>query len=648
MPIPDAIAEDLGDLEVHARARLGGMDPAAVDLFVLRLREFLPDLADRLSRPYGHGPSRGQLLVDLVERVAMAYRARPEELRIHDVARERASDWFQAPSMVGYACYVDRFAGTLAGVGNHVDYLEALGIRYLHLMSVLRPRPGDNDGGYAVADYDRVDEKLGSMHDLENLCRLLRGRGISVCIDFVLNHTAAEHAWARRAAAGDEEASARYWIFRDRRWPNRYEATLPEVFPQSDPGNFTQLPDGRWVWTTFRSFQWDLNWSNPTVFLDMLETLLRLANRGIDVFRLDAVPFLWKRVGTDSQNQPEVHDLLAALKACVRIAAPGVIFKAEAIVGKNQLAAYFGTGTGSGRECDLAYHNSLMVQFWSALATRDARLMTWALDHVPPKPVTSAWATYVRCHDDIGWAIADEDAEAVGWDGPTHRSFLSDFYSGEFPGSFARGQRFQANDATGDSRISGTLASLAGLEAAIATDNPTAIDMAMDRIVLGAALTLAWDGIPLLYMGDEIGLLNDLSYLADPERAADNRWLHRPPMAWELAANRDDPASIPGRVFGRVAHLLRVRGASVQLHAATPLRVLDSHSSAIFAFVRDHPAGALLAVFNMTDRPQTIPPSLFSVLDLRRAFDTISGQVAGPVEASVVLDPYGFQWWIEG
>lgn len=638
-------AEDIGALEAHARARLAGMVERDVDLFILRLRRFLPEVRDSLARPYGHGSGRRSLLLDIVNRLADAYRDRPQELRIHDLTRGLTPDWFQAPSMVGYVCYVDRFAGDLAGIAEHVDYLEALGIRYLHLMPLLQPRDGDSDGGYAVANYRAVNPNLGTMGDLEALCRLLRDRGISVCIDFVLNHTAAEHAWARRAAAGDPDASDMYWIFPDRRQPNRYEKTLPQVFPESDPGSFTRLADGRWVWTTFRTFQWDLNWSNSHVFVEMLDSLLWLANRGIDIFRLDAVPFMWKRLGTDCQNQPEVHDLLTALRACVRIAAPAVIFKAEAIVGKDQLASYLGTGYRSGRECDLAYHNTLMVQYWSALATRDTRLMTWALDHFPPKPAATAWATYIRCHDDIGWAIADEDAAAVGWEGRSHRSFLSDFYAGEFPGSFGRGERFQANPATGDSRISGTFASLAGLEGALAANDAVGIDLAIDRIVLGNALILGWDGVPLLYMGDEIGLLNDRSYLTDPQRAADNRWLHRPPMDWRLAEDHLDSATIPGRIFSRIARLVDARRACPQLHAATPLQVLDSGSSGIFAFVRPHAIGPLLTVYNMTDQAQVVPEALLAVANLDDAVDAITGEVLHMKDGPMFMEPYGVRWW---
>ncbi|GAC1665927.1 MAG: alpha-amylase family protein [Candidatus Limnocylindrales bacterium] len=635
---------DLSGAEALAREQLADLAGRDIDLFVLRLRRYWPDLVDGLVTPYGEGNGRLAILRDILPRLADAYRARPEGLKLLDLARGLAPDWFQEPTMIGYVCYVDRFAGTLRGVEEHLDHLEGLGIGYLHLMALLEPRPGDSDGGYAVANYRAVDPRLGTMDDLEHLCERLHERGISVCIDFVLNHAAAEHDWARRAAGGDPEASSRFWIFPDRTMPDRYEATLPEVFPDFAPGNFSQLPDGRWVWTTFNTFQWDLNWSNPIVFADMLDTMLWLANRGVDVFRLDAVAFIWKRLGSDCQNQPEVHDLVTALRACARIVAPAVVFKAEAIVGKDQLAPYLGIGRRSGRECDLAYQNSLMVQFWSALATRETRLMTLALADFPAKPGTAAWATYIRCHDDIGWAIANEDAAAVGWDGWSHRAFLSEFYAGEFPGSFARGERFQVNPINGDSRISGTFASLAGVEAALADGDPVALGLAIERILLGHALIFAWDGLPLLYMGDEIGLLNDRSYLSDPVRAPDNRWLHRPPMAWSAASAWTDRNSPSGRILSGIRDLIRARRRSIQLHASAPLDILDLASDGIFAFVRRHPVGPLLAVHNLTDRPMSIEPAVVPLIGPGSIIDAISGVVVDLTEA-IDLPPYAVRWW---
>ena len=178
-------------------------------------------------------------------------------------------------------------------------------------MPVLRPRPGESDGGYAVADYDEVDPRLGAMADLTALAHDLHERGMALCVDLVLNHTAREHAWAQAALAGDARYRAFYLTFPDRTLPDAYEQTVPDIFPALAPGSFTHVAElDAWVWTTFREFQWDLDYANPDVFRAMVNVLLRLANRGADVLRLDAVPFLWKELGTDCQNRPQAHRLL--------------------------------------------------------------------------------------------------------------------------------------------------------------------------------------------------------------------------------------------------------------------------------------------------------------------------------------------------
>jgi len=630
-----------------ARELLAGMPPDDTEAFVARLRRWWSDLWDGFVHPYAGDPRFDSSLATVIETLARRWAVRSVGLRRLDHERAFRPDWFQAPGVLGYVFYVDRFAGTLRGVEEHLDYLQELGIRYVHLMPLLLTREGDNDGGYAVADYRQVDARLGAMEDLEHLASELHAKDMSVCIDLVLNHCAAEHEWAVRARAGDARATELFWIFPDRELPDHYERSLPEVFPDFAPGNFTQLPDGRWVWTTFNAFQWDLNWSNPRVFVEILDILLDLANRGVDVFRLDAVAFMWKRMGTNCQNQPEVHSLLRALRACARIAAPAVIFKAEAIVGPDDLAPYLGVGRHVGRECDLAYHNSLMVQYWSALATRDTRLMTHVLSAFPRKPATTSWATYIRCHDDIGWAITEADAAAVGWTGHDHRAYLSMFYSGLFPGSFAHGEVFQQNPATGDARISGSLASLAGLERALAANDPTSIDLAVARILLGHALILGWDGLPLLYMGDEIAMLNDRSYLRDPSRSTDSRWLHRPMMDWSRASERGSDGPV-GRVFGGTQHLIRVRASLPALHAATSLEVLDLGDPALFAFVRAHRSGPLLAVHNMTETPRVLDGRSLEIVGLDTAADAISGEGPFSAQGVIPVPPYAAQWFVAG
>ena len=451
-----ALTDLLDEVRPTARERLGALEGEG---FLARLELAHDDIFDPIDALYGDRTDTAAHVRDLVHLVLDASAARPWPLRVLDRHREIDPGWFQRSRMVGYVCYADRFGDTLAGVRGRLDYLAELGVNYLHLMPLLEARRGESDGGYAVADYEAVDPRLGTMADLEALATDLHGRDMALCVDLVLNHTAREHLWARRAAAGDPNYRDYYLVFTDRAEVEAYEPAVPEVFPDMAPGSFTHVPEmGGWVWTSFREFQWDLNYANPAVFRAMLRTMLVLANHGIDVLRLDAVPFLWKRLGTDCQNQPEAHLLVQAFRALTRIAAPGLVFKAEAIVAPEKLVPYLGGHERFRPECDLAYNNQLMVMLWSSLATRDARLATRALSRMRPVPLSTGWVTYLRCHDDIGWAVSDQDAAAAGLDGYSHRNFLNQFYSGQFAGSFGRGALFQENPVTGDARISGTAA----------------------------------------------------------------------------------------------------------------------------------------------------------------------------------------------
>ena len=625
---------------------LGDLDARDQQLFRLRLARQFQNLYDGLEPLYGHRADFEAFLGRLARRLAESYRDRPEALKTLDLERELSPDWFQREGMIGYVAYAERFAGTLVGVADKLDYLDELGVTYLHLMSVLRAREGENDGGYAVADYLAVEPALGTMRDLENLCATLRESGVSLCLDLVLNHCADTHAWAEAARAGDAHYQAYFYSYPDRAVPERFEATLPEVFPDFAPGNFSFVPaTKRWVWTTFNTYQWDLNYTNPEVFLEVVTILLGLANRGVEVFRLDAVAFMWKRLGTNSQNQPEVHMLLQALRACSRVAAPAVIHKAEAIVSPTDLVRYFGTGKHFGKVSNLAYHNSLMVQFWAALASRDTRLMTQVLRGFPPTPPGTAWATYIRCHDDIGWAITDEDAAAVGLGGAAHRSFLSDYYAGLFAGSHAVGEVFGYNPDTNDRRISGTLASLAGLEQALAQNDFYGVELSVERILLGYALMLGFGGIPLLYMGDELGLLNDYGFSEHPGTRDDNRWLHRPHMDWRRAEKRSRPGTLEARLFSGVRELIAARRNTPQLHAGYQTEVLDVHPQ-LLVYARPHPLGTLLAVYNFSERTQVLAVSALGAYAFTEASDRLSGETLTPRDGLLELPPYARLWLV--
>ncbi|CAN5467846.1 alpha-amylase family protein [soil metagenome] len=640
--VPPAAARTIGrtlaELPEHRRAT-----------FTLRVRRRYPELLEGLA-VYPDPPA---VAGDALVLAAEAYAARSAELHLLDESRLLAPDWFQQPSMVGYAAYTERYAapGTgLAGVADRVDHLRDLGVSYLHLMPLLQPRPVPNDGGYAVADYRTVRPDLGTTEDLEGLASTLRAEGISLCLDLVLNHVAQEHDWAKAARGGDARYRDYFYVYPDRAEPDAYEATLPEVFPDFAPGNFTYDEDLQaWVWTTFNSWQWDLNWSNPDVFCEMADVILYLGNLGVEVLRLDAIAFTWKRKGTNCQNQPEVHSLTQALRALTRIAAPAVTFKAEAIVGPDDLVHYLGRGVHHAKVSDLAYHNSLMVQIWSMLASRDVTLAAHALSRIPDTPSSTAWITYVRCHDDIGWAIDDRDAAEVQLNGFEHRGFLSEFYSGHFAGSFAQGLVFQHNPDTGDKRISGTTASLAGLGTAIASGDTRQLDDAIGRILIAHAIVLGWGGIPVLWSGDEIAALNDQSWAEMPEHSGDNRWAHRPALEWDvvtsLSAAQD--SSPQARVYAGLQQLLRARRDLPALHASVKAEALPTSVQGVLGVRRAHPIGVMVGLYNMTEQDRYVPGWWVREqgLDPYTAHDHLAGAPAEMTEFDdLLLTAYQALW----
>ncbi len=617
-------------------------------IFDLRLQRSQRDLWGMLDRLYGERPDYAKFSKALAVSLKRNWAERPADLKLLDLKRDLEPDWFQRPDMAGYVFYIDHFNGDLKGVLEKIDYLQDLGINYIHFMACLKPRPGDSDGGYSVIDYRAINPQYGTMADFESVTKALRSRGISICVDLVLNHTAKEHEWAMRARQGLAKYQDYYLMFDDDTLPKQYENSLVEVFPDNAPGNFTYYPEiSKWVWTTFNEHQWDLNWANPWVFLEIVEIMLALANKGVDVVRLDAVAFMWKRMGTRCQSEPEVHDILQALRAVSRIAAPSVIHLAEAIVAPAEMIPYLGQGEHDGKEGNLAYHNSLMVQFWSALATRDTAMMTHVLrKHFPPVFTNATFATYIRCHDDIGWAITDDDAHAVGANGHKHRSYLSEFYEGGFPGSFAKGELFQVNPDTGDKRISGSFASLAGLELAQRFGDQQAVEMAIQRILMGHALIASYGGIPLVYMGDELALTNDYSYIADPHRAHDSRWVHRPKMDWSLASVRTSANTPSARVYQGVRDILAKRRHLVELHAAYPTVILESGSSELFTFARKAPMGPVICVFNFTENWAAVSAEWARVNGASRFVDALSGQEVALHDNKIVLPPYARLWLV--
>lgn len=604
-------------------------------VFAARFAENFPTLHRLFGELYGARDDALEALTAVVGLAADGWRERPADLRALDARREAQPHFYLDADMLGGVCYVDRYAGTLEGVRRQIPYFRELGLTYLHLMPLFASPEGNSDGGYAVSSYRDVDPALGSMAELASLARELRAAGISLVVDFIFNHTSDEHVWARRAVAGEVvdgvDHSDFYLIYPDRTMPDAYERTTREIFPDDHSGSFVQLPDGRWIWATFYHFQWDLNYANPAVFRAMAGEMLFLANQGVELLRMDAVAFIWKELGTTCESLPQAHLLLQAFNAVLRMAAPALLFKSEAIVHPDEVVEYV-----SEAECQISYNPLQMALTWEALANRDASLLNQALERRHALPEGTAWVNYVRSHDDIGWTFADEDAAELGIDGYRHRRHLNDFYVNRAPGSFARGVPFQDNPRTGDCRIAGTTASLAGVEAG----DP----LGVDRVFLAYALALSTGGIPLIFLGDEVGQLNDYTYLQRPAEAGDSRWVNRPFRPQAAYDERTDPGTTAGRVFAGLRRLIEVRKATPELGGGTLLPFRTPHRSVV-AFQRPGWTAELprvLVLANVGDDAVAVDALTLSGFDAP-ARDLLAGR-AIDLRDGVELPPASVRW----
>lgn len=595
---------------------------------------------------YGDRYDQQLWMIRLFNSILQGIKDRKKDMISLDAEREKKQLWFQSENLTGGVLYVDLFAGDLKKMRDKISYLKELGINYLHLMPLLRPREGLNDGGYAVQNFREVDKKLGTYDDLYKLSRILHQEGINLVLDFVMNHTAKEHGWAQAAMSGHSRYQRFYHMFDDRTLPDKYEEHLIEVFPDFAPGNFSYYPQiEKWVWTTFYEFQWDLNYGNPDVFHAMFEEMIHLINTGTDCLRLDAVPYLWKKMGTHCQNQEEAHHILRAYRALLRIFSPGVLLKAEAIVAPDEILRYLGMGGFEGKECDLAYNATLMSHLWHALAAENTHLLRTTLDRLPRAPRHTSWVNYVRCHDDIGWGISDEFAGAVHQNGHHTRLFCTRFYTGKIEDSYAEGYAFQRDPQTGEARVSGTTASLSGLQKAMVETEDADIDNAIRRIMLINNIIFSWKGIPLIYLGDEIGQTNDYSYLSNPLKMRDNRWVHRPAMNWDKADLRNLPGTIEYRLFAEFIKLIHARKNVSVIHGASKDQLVILDQDSVFCFERSRNKKSALFLSNFSKEPVHIPKKMLPEKWRNRfLYDLYTQRVIDFSFHQIILEPYGFYW----
>lgn len=544
------------------------------------------------------------MYAELCEQMHDYYSKRSTELKKRDIKKEKNPDWFKEKEMLGMMLYIDNFAGNLKGVEKKLAYLKECNVNCLHLMPFLDTPKGKSDGGYAVADFRKVRPDLGTMKDLARLTEKCHENDMNVCMDFVMNHTSEEHEWAKRARAGEGEYMSRYFFYDNGDIPARYEETVPQVFPTTAPGNFTWLPEiEHYVLTTFYPYQWDLNYRNPRVFNEMMYNFLFLANQGMDIIRIDAVPYIWKELGTSCRNLKEVHTIVRMMRMIAEIVCPSVILLGEVVMEPEKVVPYFGTVEKP--ECHMLYNVTTMATTWNSIATRDIRLLKKQMDIVSRLPKQYTFLNYLRCHDDIGWGLDFDTMKQWGMEEPSHKRYLNDYFTGKIAGSISRGELYNDDPVTQDARFCGTTASMCGIEAAGFEGNAEKMQTAIQEDLMLHAYMLTQSGIPMLYSGDELGQVNDYSYKDDAEKASDSRYLHRGAFLWELADKRKDLSTVQGQLFQMLNRLEQIRRQENVFSQEAEVYTYDVHNDSILGILREYKGERFIALFNFSEREQT-------------------------------------------
>ena len=601
-------------------------------IFAQRMEKHQDELRWLYMELYGNDA----MYAELCEQMHDYYLKRSTELKKRDIKKEKNPDWFKEKEMLGMMLYIDNFAGNLKGVEKKLAYLKECNVNCLHLMPFLDTPKGKSDGGYAVADFRKVRPDLGTMKDLARLTEKCHENGMNVCMDFVMNHTSEEHEWAKRARAGEGEYMSRYFFYDNGDIPARYEETVPQVFPTTAPGNFTWLPEiGHYVLTTFYPYQWDLNYRNPRVFNEMMYNFLFLANQGMDIIRIDAVPYIWKELGTSCRNPKEVHTIVRMMRMIAEIVCPSVILLGEVVMEPEKVVPYFGTVEKP--ECHMLYNVTTMATTWNSIATRDIRLLKKQMDIVSRLPKQYTFLNYLRCHDDIGWGLDFDTMKQWGMEEPSHKRYLNDYFTGKIAGSISRGELYNDDPVTQDARFCGTTASMCGIEAAGFEGNAEKMQTAIQEDLMLHAYMLTQSGIPMLYSGDELGQVNDYSYKDDAEKASDSRYLHRGAFLWELADKRKDLSTVQGQLFQMLNRLEQIRRQENVFSQEAEVYTYDVHNDSILGILREYKGERFIALFNFSEREQTAWMQEEGIFR-----DLINGEITEIKD--LVLKGYDFVW----
>ena len=546
-----------------------------------------------------------EMFAELCEEMYRFFDERSLELKKMDEKRAANPEWYRKNDMMGMMLYIDNFADNLKSLKEKIDYIEACNVNYIHLMPFLDTPKGRSDGGYAVADFRKVQPELGTMEELAGVTKKCHEKDISVCMDFVMNHTSEDHEWAVRARRGEGEYMSRYFFFDNYDIPAQYEQTVPQVFPTTAPGNFTYLPEiEHYVLTSFYPYQWDLNYKNPRVFNEMMYNFLFLANVGIDVMRIDAVPYIWKELGTDCRNLKQVHTIVRMMRMIGEIVCPSIVLLGEVVMEPTKVAPYFGTVEKP--ECHMLYNVTTMATTWHTVATGDTRLLKMQMDIVNSLPKEYTFLNYLRCHDDIGWGLDYPTLRTWGMEERPHKEYINEFFLGNVEGSDSRGELYNYDPVTGDARFCGTTASMCGVEAALEEQDEEKLEAAIKRILMLHAYMFTQSGIPVLYSGDEIGQLNDNEYTLVPEKAPDSRYIHRGKFQWDMAEKIREKGSVQERLFTGLRKLETIRKEENLFMANADSYTVDGGNNSVLIIGREYGDEKMLGIFNFSGEDQEV------------------------------------------
>lgn len=561
---------------------------------------------------------------DLGALLAESWGQRSDALRELDAQAQNQQPWWQTRNAVVAACYADRWAGGFGGIGDRIPYLQELGITHLRLLPPFVSFGPFGDGGFSVSSYRLTDPTLGTIEELAALAQQLQTHGISLMLDVVLSRTAPDHPWAHAAARKNPFFEAFYRIQPD---GPAGEATQHSVWSQG-PAWERVLPwdsqDRRRVRTSEQGHQWDLDWTNPHVFVAMTGEMLHVLNLGAQVLRIGAPWQLWHPVHGTPDVLRAGRKVMRALRLITEIAAPSVALETN-----DPLELHI---DNTGAHIAEGLDRSALI--WSSMATRDVRSLAYDIQRRGGPIGETGYLQPVRNHDALQWSFADDTIMQAGLDPDAHRRFLSDFYSGRYEGSFATNPTIPSRTGQPGPPVCGTTASLAGIRH---EPGPGA-----DRVLLAHAVAFSLGGVPEIWLGDELGMLDDPLWSLEPGHQFDPRWSHRPRMEQSIIDSRHDLFSVSGRIYGSIRRMLQIRASAAEFDGQTVID-FDTHNRAVLGYQRPGRNGSVvLCLANFSDWGQYVTGQ--TLCGFQPQATLLQEDTSIDLRNGVLLEAHGWAW----